>query len=141
MFSAAPARSFGPGIAIMMEDVLSKIARQIMTLDEDTLTALVPRYKNRMLDFAPTREWEESVIIYFLINGLRTKNSMFNEKIKEYMLTAENGAKSGPHIRPRLRLVRSEEDQDQAEDREPPLDLEWTAEEPEPGPGPEGSDG
>lgn len=91
----------------MMEDVLSKIARQIMTLDEDTLTALVPRYKNRMLDFAPTREWEESVIIYFLINGLRTKNSMFNEKIRDYMVASEDGTKSGPHIRPRLRLVKS----------------------------------
>lgn len=91
----------------MIEDVLSRIARQIMTLDEETLAAMVPRYKARMLDFAPTREWEEAVIIYFLINGLRTKNSMFNEKIKAYMADAEKGGKSGPHIRPRLRLMKS----------------------------------
>lgn len=94
----------------MIEDVLSRIARQIMTLDEETLTAMVPRYKTSMLDFTPTREWEESVIIYFLINGLRTKNSMFNEKIKAYMANADTGNKSGPHIRPRLRLMQSVQD-------------------------------
>ena len=92
----------------MIEDVLGKIARQIMALNEETLTALLPRYKTRMMDFAPTREWEESVIIYFLINGLRIKNSQFNEKIKDYMIMDENGSKSGPHIRPKLRLVKPE---------------------------------
>lgn len=95
----------------MIEDVLSRIARQIMTLNEETLAAMVPRYKARMLDFAPTQQWEESVIIYFLINGLRTKNSMFHEKIKEYMKdNIGNGDKNGPHIRPRLRLMKSARD-------------------------------
>jgi hypothetical protein len=87
----------------MIEDVLSKIARQIMALNEETLTALLPRYKERMLDFTPTNAWEEAVVIYFLINGLRIKNSQFNDKIKEYMSGAERG---GPHVRPRLRLVK-----------------------------------
>ena len=87
----------------MIEDVLSKIARQIMALNEETLTALLPRYKERMLDFAPTSAWEEAVVIYFLINGLRIKNSQFNDKIKEYMPGGERG---GPHVRPRLRLVK-----------------------------------
>jgi len=94
----------------MIEDVLSRIARQIMTLNEETLAAMVPRYKARMLDFAPTQQWEESVIIYFLINGLRTKNSMFHEKFKEYMDNNGNGDKSAPHIRPRLRLMKSTRD-------------------------------
>lgn len=91
----------------MIEDVLSKIARQIMALNEETLTALLPRYKERMVDFAPTQEWEESVVIYFLINGLRVKNSQFNDKIKEYMTTGDNGEQAGPHHRPRLRLVKT----------------------------------
>ncbi|MDR3038068.1 MAG: hypothetical protein LBV21_02085 [Candidatus Adiutrix sp.] len=91
----------------MIEDVLSKIARQIMALNEETLTALLPRYKERMLDFAPTGAWEESVVIYFLINGLRIKNSQFNDKIKEYMGLGEHGERcGGPHVRPRLRLVK-----------------------------------
>lgn len=93
----------------MIDDVLSRIARQIMALDEDTLTALLPRYKERMLAFAPTREWEESVLIYFIINGLRVKNTQFNDKIRDYMAPGENGRKTGAHIRPRLRLVKSEE--------------------------------
>ena len=59
-----------------------------------------------MLDFAPTRQWEESVLIYFIINGLRVKNTQFNEKIKDYMAAGENGEKAGAHIRPRLRLVK-----------------------------------
>lgn len=88
---------------------MRKIARQIMALDEDVLTALLPRYKERMLNFAPTRQWEESVVIYFLINGLRIKNSQFNDRIKEYVDSGEGGAKKSPHIRPRLRLVKSGE--------------------------------
>ena len=90
----------------MIEEVLRKIARQIMALNEETLTALLPRYKERMLDFTPTSAWEESVVIYFLINGLRIKNSQFNDKIKEYANAGEAADKSGPHVRPRLRLVK-----------------------------------
>ena len=90
----------------MIEDLLSKIARQIMALNEETLMPLLPRYKERMLDFAPTRAWEESVLIYFLINGLRIKNSQFNDKIKEYASGGENGELGSGHMRPRLRLVK-----------------------------------
>ena len=92
----------------MIEDVLKKIARQIMALNEENLTALLPRYKERMTDFSPTPEWEESVVIYFLINGLRIKNSLFNDKIKSYPEAAYGpGEKSGDgHRRPRLRLVK-----------------------------------
>ena len=93
----------------MIEDTLQKIARQIMALNEETLTALLPRYKERMMNFAPTQQWEESVVIYFLINGLRIKNSQFNDKIKEYTGSGENGEKINPHIRPRLRLVKTAE--------------------------------
>ncbi|KXS56701.1 MAG: hypothetical protein AMR96_01195 [Candidatus Adiutrix intracellularis] len=91
----------------MIEDVLSKIARQVMAFNEETLTALLPKYKEQMLEFTPTQAWEESVVIYFLINGLRIKNSQFNDKIRDYMGLGENGVKTGePHVRPRLRLVR-----------------------------------
>jgi len=90
----------------MIEDVLSKIARQIMALNEETLTSLLPRYKERMLDFAPTSAWEEAVVIYFLINGLRIKNSQFNDKIKEYLAGSECAERGGTHVRPRLRLVK-----------------------------------
>ncbi len=91
----------------MIEDTLRKIARQIMALNEDCLTALLPKYKERMIDFTPTTEWEESVLIYFLINGLRIKNSQFNDKIKEYLATAPEGEKGGLSSRPKLRLVKT----------------------------------
>ena len=89
----------------MIEDILNKMARQIMALNEDTLTALLPKYKDRMANFAPTQEWEESVMVYFLINGLRIKNAQFNEKMKDYAVTDETGQVKGPYVRPRLRLV------------------------------------
>ena len=103
----------------MIENVLNKIARQIMALNEETLTALLPRYKERMLEFAPTAEWEESVIIYFLINGLRIKNSQFNDKVREYANAGEADDKGRP--RPRLRLVKFVEEvvEDLRRDEEP----------------------
>lgn len=88
-----------------IEEFLSKIASQIMALDEETLTSLLPKYKEKMLNFAPTQAWEESVLVYFIINGLRIKNSQFNEKIKEYMVRDDNDQTQNPYIRPRLRLV------------------------------------
>lgn len=91
----------------MIEDTLRKIARQIMALNEDCLTALLPKYKERMINFTPTSEWEESVLIYFLINGLRIKNSQFNDKIKEYVAAAPEGERGGLASRPKLRLVKS----------------------------------
>ena len=93
-----------------------------MALNEETLTALLPRYKERMMNFAPTQQWEESVVIYFLINGLRIKNSQFNDKIKEYMGSGENSEKVNPLIRPRLRLVKTSEAEEQKEGEGSPED-------------------
>lgn len=98
----------------MIEDLLSKIAKQLMALNEETLTALLPKYKERMIDFAPTKEWEEAVLIYFMINGLRVKNTQFNEKIKDYAAIPDEGL-SGHHIRPRLRLVPGEAGDEEGE--------------------------
>lgn len=91
----------------MIEDVLKKIARQILALNEDCLTALLPKYKERMINFTPTAEWEEAVLIYFMINGLRIKNSQFEDKIREYAQSDPKAEKSGAlNVRPRLRLVK-----------------------------------
>ncbi len=110
--SSSPSRE-----TALVEDVLRKIARQIMALNEETLSALLPRYKERMQDFAPTQEWEEAMVIYFLINGLRSKNSQFNDKIRDFLVTSENGGeKNGSRPRPRLRLVKA--GQKKAEARE-----------------------
>lgn len=102
---------------IIMEELLSKIARQIMALDEDTLTGLLPKYKNRMVRFTPTPQWEESVLIYFIINGLRVKNAQFNEKIRDFN-DGEAEPSGGFHQRPRLRLVRKKKDLEPRPDEE-----------------------
>jgi len=65
----------------MLDKTLDQLAERILSLDEASLTQLLPRYKKIMERFEPTREWEKSVIIFFLINSVRVKNSLFNENI------------------------------------------------------------
>lgn len=64
-----------------MEKTLEQIADKIMCLDEASLTRLLPEYKKQMETFEPTEEWEKSVIIFFIINAVRVKNTLFNENI------------------------------------------------------------
>jgi hypothetical protein len=66
---------------MMLSKVLEQIAEKVISLDEASLTALLPEFKRRMESFEPTREWEKAVIIYFLINSVRVKNSLFNENV------------------------------------------------------------
>jgi hypothetical protein len=65
----------------MLENALDKIAEQIIALDEASLTQLRKFYLDRLFNFAPTKEWEKAVIIYFIINGVIAKNNLFNHHI------------------------------------------------------------
>lgn len=65
----------------MLENALDKIAEQIIALDEASLTQLRKLYLDRLFNFAPTKEWEKAVIIYFIINGVIAKNNLFNHHI------------------------------------------------------------
>jgi hypothetical protein len=67
----------------MLEKALDKIAEQIATLDEASLTQLRKKYLDRLFQFEPTKEWEKAVIIYFIINGVIAKNNLFNHHILE----------------------------------------------------------
>jgi hypothetical protein len=67
----------------MLEKALDKIAEQITALDEASLTQLRKKYLNKLFKFEPTKEWEKSVIIYFIINGVIAKNNLFNHHILE----------------------------------------------------------
>ncbi len=102
----------------MVKELLHKIARQINSLDEDTLTAFLPQYKKRMMNFTPTKEWEEAVLIYFLINGLRIKNSQFNDKVKDFLPINKDGERCPSLARPKLRLLRAEEKNKSVEKKE-----------------------
>jgi hypothetical protein len=67
----------------MLDKVLDKIAEQIITLDEASLSHVRKKYLDRLFHFEPTKEWEKAVIIYFIINGVIAKNNLFNQHIQE----------------------------------------------------------
>lgn len=89
----------------MLESSLDKIAENILSMDEASLSGLWEKYKNRMEHFDTSREWEKSVIIFFLINAVRVKNQVFNEQL----LRMQNKQPERPNItkgKPILRLVK-----------------------------------
>jgi len=65
----------------MIEATLHKLAEHILNLDEASLTSLWEKYKNRTENFEVSKDWEKSVIIFFIINAVRAKNQIFNEEI------------------------------------------------------------
>lgn len=67
----------------MIESALDRIAENILVLDEASLSSLWEKYKTRMEDFDSTRDWEKSVIIFFIINSVRIKNKIFNDRVIE----------------------------------------------------------
>lgn len=84
----------------MLDKALEQIAEKIIRLDEASLTQLLPFYKNKMENFEPTADWEKAVIIYFLINAVRVKNTIFNDNV-----TKSRGKKKAPPVNP-LKLVK-----------------------------------
>jgi hypothetical protein len=60
----------------MVQKTINAIADQILNLDEEVLTEILPQYKKIMEEYSPTPEWERSVIAFFLINAVRVKNNL-----------------------------------------------------------------
>jgi len=89
----------------MLESALDKMAENILSLDEASLSNLWDKYKNRMERFDTTREWEKSVIIFFIINSVRVKNHIFNENILS-LQKKENKPVRQPKAKPDLKLVK-----------------------------------
>lgn len=85
-----------------MEKILDQIAEKINSLDEASLTQLLPRYKKKMEDFEPTKDWEKAVIIFFIINAMRVKNTIFNENVAQGKNKKPKSVKTNP-----LKLVKS----------------------------------
>jgi hypothetical protein len=94
--------------ALMVEDALKIIADKILDLDEASLVELIPKYRHRMENFEPSREWEASVLIYFIINGFRVKNAQFNERVMGYYeeLKKKDPAGGWAVSKPDLRLIK-----------------------------------
>ena len=90
----------------MLEKTLEKIAEKILTLDEASLSALWEQYKQKMEKFQPTREWERSVIVFFIINSVRVKNHIFNERILQHQHGDTRPEEPAPKGKPNLKLVK-----------------------------------
>jgi len=91
----------------MLENTLERIAERILSLDEASLAALWDRYKQKMERFQPTKEWERSVIVFFIINSVRVKNHIFNERILQQRQNGEPGPEEpAPKGKPNLKLVK-----------------------------------
>lgn len=82
----------------MVEDALSRLAEKILNFDEASLTSLLEKYKKRMEDFSPSKEWEKAVIIFFIINAVRAKNYIFNEQLLNRPQADKKAAKKRPEL-------------------------------------------
>jgi hypothetical protein len=78
----------------MIPEALEKIADNVLSLDESDLATLLDHYKDRMSQGEPTRAWERAVIAYFLLNGIRIKNTLKQDKLRRQEPTAEKS----PHL-------------------------------------------
>jgi hypothetical protein len=64
-----------------MEKALERLAEQILSFDEASLSNLREKYRLKIDHFDGTRDWEKSVIIYCIINAVSVKNSLFNDNV------------------------------------------------------------
>lgn len=80
-----------------MQELLDHLADQVLDLDAQELKALLPQIQSRMDEMDDTREWERSVVAFFIINALRAKDNL-----------APQGRppQAAPHEGARLRLVK-----------------------------------
>ena len=88
----------------MIESSLDRLAQQILGYDEASLSSLWSKYKERMEQFEPSKEWEKAVIIFFIINAVHAKNKIFNEQV---MRQKEPRPGKPPKKKPALRLIKS----------------------------------
>ena len=89
----------------MLESALNKIAAKILNLDEASLAGLWEKYKAKMENFDSTKEWEKAVIVFFIINAVRVKNHIFNEKMLERQKKGEKPEKQTVK-KPELKIIK-----------------------------------
>lgn len=89
----------------MFEKSLERLAEQILSLDEASLAGLWDKYKDRMENFDTSRDWEKSVIIFFIINAVRVKNKIFNEQLLEARDDSQSAKKPGSDV-PYLKRIK-----------------------------------
>ncbi len=65
-----------------IEEVLLGLADRVLDFDESSLAQLQEKYLKRVSEFSPNRDWERAIVVYFMINSIRVKNKIFNEKVR-----------------------------------------------------------
>jgi len=75
-----------------MEKALLKLARQINAYDEASLMSLWEKYAEKVRNFEPTKRWEESVLVFNLIQSTRFKNQLFNYNWAQSRMPGEDPA-------------------------------------------------
>jgi hypothetical protein len=73
-----------------IEEVLLGLADRVLDFDEASLAQLQEKYLKKVSEFAPVREWERDMILYFLINSVRVKNKIFNENVKGHVRSEQH---------------------------------------------------
>jgi len=61
-----------------LEKAIVKLARQLNAYDEASLMSLWEKYAEQVRRFEPTKRWEESVLVFNMIQSMRFKNQLFN---------------------------------------------------------------
>ncbi|MDR1776265.1 MAG: hypothetical protein LBR31_00355 [Desulfovibrio sp.] len=61
-----------------MEKLLTRLARQLDAMDEASLMDMWSKYATIVERFEPTKNWEEAVLVFSLIQAKRWKNQLFN---------------------------------------------------------------
>ncbi len=89
----------------MFEKSLERMAEQILSFDEASLAGLWDKYKDRMESFDTSRDWEKSVIIFFIINAVRVKNKIFNEQLVESREASESAKRTDTDV-PYLKRIK-----------------------------------
>jgi hypothetical protein len=83
-----------------MEKALEKLAEQILSFDEASLSNLREKYRLKIENFDGTKDWEKAVIIYCIINAVSLKNTLFNENVlKRKKEKEEKPASSHPRLK------------------------------------------
>jgi hypothetical protein len=89
-----------------LEISLNKIAENILHIDEASLTSLWDKYKNKVEQFSASPEWEKAIIIFSIINAVRAKNAIFNEKVLNNKAPKKKPPPERPQDKSYLKLVK-----------------------------------
>lgn len=73
-----PAPDGPTGEKLPMEKMLQKLAQQLNSLDESSLTSLWDSLAAKVERFEPSKAWEEAVLALSMVQAMRWKNQLFN---------------------------------------------------------------